>query len=581
MSVSPFALRQVERADDARRAAEQVNDLQGIMDLLDNRADELDAQRDEAEEMLHELDMEPPPQLLWRFGDEPPQLQQVEDVRQQVQVEDERPSPPPEQIEDERPPEPADEPPPPPPPEQFEDDEQFEDELPPLLEQVDQRVDPSPPPVVDQIAAQDPDEGWDRISDAASERAASERSASAADFDAQLSEYGDGGDGHDADSEQEPEDDEEDGVPEPEDAEERRVRVRLSGADCEPEPEDDEEGELYDDDDLLDAEERRKEDAAEAEAERSRLLLAAAQVQGQFPGAAAAARAAAAALIAGDGSTTEEEEEEAPAAEAEEDAPAAEAPVPAAVEAAVPAPPPFATCMRLDAWQEMNKAFFGAEVDTLTLWWVIFSREPAAVEAGQRKRGRKLPDFGAAGKSPKPPKPARKTKNTASASTGEVVELYSGDESVLAPKRLKSRFHAMVDARAAGRVKPPSCGKSPRMPSRVQPPRECAQQAQQVIDLAHSDVDMEEEVPFQPHTGLDDDAPDEIFIRGVHKRKMCRVKRCGEDEEGCNDCSAFRDWIKSAHPPQCEDCPEDEIESCCPACDGEKRDAYMQWLREL
>ena len=576
MSVSPFALRQVERADDARRAAEQVNDLQGIMDMLDDRADELDAQRDEAEEILLQLDVERPPELLWRFGDEPPQLQQVEDVRQQVQVEDERPSPPPEQIEDERPPEPADEPPPP--PEQFEDDEQFEDELPPLLEQVDQRVDPSPPPVVDQIAAQDPDEGWDRISDAASERAASERSASAADFDAQLSDYGDGGDGHDADSEQEPEDDEEDGVPEPEDAEERRVHVRLSGADCEPEPEDDEEGELYDDDDLLDAEERRKEDAAEAEAERSRLLLlGAAQAQRRFPGAARAAAARAAAPIAGDGSTTEEEEEEAPAVEAEEDAPVAEAPVPAAVEAVVPAPPPFAMCVRLDVWQEMHKAFFGAEINPLTLWWVIFT-EPR-VSSGKGKR--KLPDFGAADKPPKSArKPARKTKNTASASTGEVVELSSGDESVLAPKP-KSRFHAMVDARAAGRVKPPSCGKSPRMPSRVQPPRECAQQAQQVIDLAHSDVDMEEEVPFQPHTGLDDDAPDEIFIRGVHKCKMCRVKRCGEDEEGCNDCSAFRDWIKSAHPPQCEDCPEDEIESCCPACDGEKRDAYMQWLREL
>ena len=549
MSVSPFALRQVERADDARRAAEQVNDLQGIMDMLDDRADELDAQRDEAEEILLQLDVERPPELLWRFGDEQPQLQQVEDVRQQVQVEDERPSPPPEQIEDERPPEPEDEPPPP--PEQFEDDEQFEDEL-PLLEQVGQRVDSPPPPVDVPIAAQDPDEGWDRIS----ERAASERSASAADFDAQLSDYGDGGDGHDADSEQEPEDDEEEGVPEPEDAEERRVSVRLSGADCEPEPEDDEEGELYDDDDLLDAEKRREEDAAEAEAERSRILLAAAQVQGQFPGAAAAAAARAAALIPGGDSTTEEEgEEEAPAV--------------------VPAPPPFATCMRLDAWQEMNKAFFGAEVDTLTLWWVIFPPTPR-VSGGKRK----LPNFGAAGK---PPKPARKTKNTASASasTGEVVELSSGDESVesvLAPKP-KSRFRAMVDARAAGLVKPPSCGKSPRMPSRVQPPRECAQQAQQVIDLVTSDVDMEEEVPYEPHTGLDDEAPDEIFIRGVtDKRKTCRVKRCGEDEEGCNNCSAFRDWIRTAHPPQCEDCPEDEIESCCPACDGEKRDAYMQWL---
>ena len=66
----------------------------------------------------------------------------------------------------------------------------------------------------------------------------------------------------------------------------------------------------------------------------------------------------------------------------------------------------------------------------------------------------------------------------------------------------------------------------------------------------------------------------------THKRKMCRVLRCGEDEEGCNDCQAFRDWIRSARPLKCEQCPEDDIERCCPACDEEKREEYKQWLYE-
>lgn len=219
---------------------------------------------------------------------------------------------------------------------------------------------------------------------------------------------------------------------------------------------------------------------------------------------------------------------------------------------AVPAaPPPFAFIMELGTWQAFNKILLGAEVDTSAFWCVVFGTPEPPVSPGKRK----LPDFRAAGKPAR--KPARKPKTKAPADAAAVIELSSDGEYVPAPKR-RQEVHAR---------------------SRAQPRRDCARRV--VIDLDNSGDEMEKVVAYDPYTGLNDDAPEEIFIRGVNsKGKICPCLWCGEVEDGCDDCMAFRHWIKSVCTIKCCMCPEVDIQGCCFQCDDEKRQAYKQWIVE-
>jgi hypothetical protein len=482
--------------------------------------------------------------------------------------------------------------------------QQLEDP-PPLLEQVaDQPFDPSPPPVVEPIAAQEYDmDLWEHNSVVAESVGADSKPASeAGDFDDgdEMSAFGDG---HHADDEEEgeaggedaaaagaghrsePEDDEEEGEAGGEDA-------AAAGDGYRSEPEDDEEeGSLQGDFTGPEAElmrEAAEEEAAyvaelhrrriasmqakaaEAEAAEHRRLaflaeaekhglrrLASVQAQRSFPGAAEAAAnpgAADALIKAADDSTTEEEED-APA----EPAPAEPAP------ARPPSPPPFAFVMELGLWQEFNKILLGAEVDTGVFWTVVFGTpEPPVAKPGKRK----LPDFGAAGKSPRNPraagksprKPAGKGKAPAPAEQ-ECIEISDGE---YAPPPEAKRCRQVLTPRA-------------------QPRRDCKKPV--VIDLEKSDDEMEGVIAYERHDQkpLDDDdsddPPPEIYIRGINpKGKMCMCRWCGAQVEGCDDCIAFRHWMKSVCEIRCSECPESDIVQCCEECDGDKRFAYSQWL---